>query len=186
MSEQPIKKIGIFCSGKNDIKQEYIDIMTTILNKIDKEKVGLVYGGGNVGLMGVIRQVFTGKIISSNIECFVDKNAEAPRDDYIFENICQRQSKIIELSDMFLVLPGGFGTLYECLEVITKNQIGEHSKKIIIFNYKGVFNPLFNQINILRNEGFIKHQLHHYNIMFLTEDDIEILVDYINKPIELH
>jgi uncharacterized protein (TIGR00730 family) len=178
---ETLKKLGIFCSGKNDIKQEYIDIVTSILQKINIAKVGLVYGGGNVGLMGIIRQVFTGKIISSNIECFIDKNPEAVKDDYVFENICQRQSKIIELSDIFLVLPGGFGTLYECLEVITKNQIGEHSKKIIIFNYKGLFNPLFEQITILRNEGFIKNPLYHYNIIFLTEFDIDILIDFIHE-----
>ena len=179
-----MKTVGIFCSGKTGIKQEYVDIISNILKQIDIERVGLAYGGGNVGLMGVIREVFTGKIISSNLERFVDKQPDAPKDDYIFQNICDRQNKLIELSDMFLVLPGGFGTLYECLEVITKNQIGEHSKKVIIFNYKGVFNPLIDQITILQNEGFIKHPLYYYNVTFLTENDIEILVDMINKPID--
>jgi uncharacterized protein (TIGR00730 family) len=178
-----IKRIGIFCSGKNDIKQEYIDIVSSILNRIDTEKIGLVYGGGNVGLMGVIRQVFNGSITSSNLECFRDKSVDTPKDDYIFQNISQRQSKLIELSDMFLVLPGGFGTLYECLEVITKSQIGEHSKKTVIFNYKGIFNPLVEQITVLQNEGFIKKQLHQYNVVFLTESDIDILIDLIHQPI---
>ena len=84
---------------------------------------------------------------------------------------------------MFLVLPGGFGTLYECLEVITKSQIGEHSKKTVIFNYKGIFNPLVEQITVLQNEGFIKKPLHQYNVIFLTESDIDILIDLIHQPI---
>ena len=59
-----------------------------------------------IDIMGVIWKIFTSKIISSNLECFIDKNTEVPRDEYIFENINQRQSKIIELSDMFVVLLG--------------------------------------------------------------------------------
>ena len=110
-----LKHIGIFCSGKYDIKQEYIDIVSTILRKIDTSKIALVYGGGNVGLMGVLRQVDNGKIISSNVGLFITDSTSTPTDDYVFDTISQRQSKIIELSDMFLVFPGGFGTLYEFL-----------------------------------------------------------------------
>ena len=61
---------------------------------------------------------------------------EGDGDDYVFDNISDRQSKLIELADLMLVLTGGFGTMYECLEAITKNQIREISKKIIIFNFK--------------------------------------------------
>ena len=181
MVNNELKKVGIFCSGKTDMKPEYIEIVSSILQKINPKKVALVYGGGNVGLMGIIRQAFTGKIISSNLRCFVDKSDEAIKDDYVFDTISERQSKLIELSDMFLVFPGGFGTIYECLEVITKNQIGEHSKKIVIFNYKGLFDHLYQQINVLQNEGFIKNPLYYYNIIFLTENDIDTLLDYIHE-----
>ena len=138
-----LKKVGIFCSGKTDMKQEYISIVSSILQKIDTEKIALVYGGGHVGLMGVIRDVYKGKIISSNLTKFVNNNSETIEDDFVFEKISDRQSKLIDLSDMFIVFPGGFGTMYECLEVITKNQIGEHFKKIIIFNYNGLYNNTY-------------------------------------------
>jgi uncharacterized protein (TIGR00730 family) len=175
------KKVGIFCSGKTDMKQEYISIISSILQKIDTEKIALVYGGGHIGLMGVIRDVYKGKIISSNLTKFINNNSETIEDDFVFEKISDRQSKLIDLSDMFIVFPGGFGTMYECLEVITKNQIGEHSKKIIIFNYNGLYNYLQEQFNVLRNEGFIKNSIDFYNIVFLTENDIDLLVNYIHE-----
>jgi uncharacterized protein (TIGR00730 family) len=175
------KKIGIFCSGKTDMKQEYISIVSSILQKIDTEKIALVYGGGHVGLMGLIRDVYKGKIISSNLTKFLNNNSETIEDDYVFEKISDRQSKLIDLSDMFIVFPGGFGTMYECLEVITKNQIGEHFKKIIIFNYNGLYNHMRDQFNVLCNEGFIKNPLDFYNIVFLTENDIDLLVNYIHE-----
>ncbi len=176
-----LKRVGIFCSGKNDIQQKYVDVVSNILKKIDTSKTALVYGGGNVGLMGVIRQAFSGTVISSNLHCFIDPNPNAPKDDYLFDNITDRQSKLIELSDMFLVFPGGFGTLFECLEVITKNQIGEISKKIIIFNFNGIYDSLVDLFSKLRNEGFVKKPLHQYNIIFLTENDIDILIDIIHE-----
>ena len=180
MSDIQLKKIGIFCSGKTDMKDEYVSIVSSILQKIDTEKIALVYGGGHVGLMGVIRDVYTGKVISSNLTKFVN-NAENMQDDFVFEKISDRQSKLIDLSDMFIVFPGGFGTMYECLEVITKNQIGEHSKKIIIFNYKGLYNHLHEQFQRLCQEGFIKNPLFFYNIVFLTENDIDELINYIHE-----
>jgi len=181
MVNDDFKKIGIFCSGKAGMKEEYVSIVTNILQKIDTNKIAIVYGGGHVGLMGIIRDVYKGKIISSNLHTFINNNLESVEDDYIFEKISDRQSKLIELSDMFIVFPGGFGTMYECLEVITKNQIGEHFKKIIIFNYKGLFNYLQEQFKLLISEGFIKNPLYHYNIVFLTENDINILIDFIHE-----
>ena len=72
MVNTELKKVGIFCSGKTDMKPEYIDIVSSILQTINPEKVALVYGGGNVGLMGLIRESYTGKIISSNLRCFIN------------------------------------------------------------------------------------------------------------------
>ena len=77
----------------------------------------------------------------------------------------------IQLADVLLVLPGGFGTLYECLETITKNQIREISKKIIIFNYNHIYDHLLAQIEVLQREGFVKNTVESYNIIVLTTVD---------------
>ena len=174
-----MKILTIFCSGKNGVKQEYLDEVKTLVNSFNTEKITIAYGGGNVGLMGVVNYTYKakgGKLITSNIKKFM---VDGYPDDYIFDNITERQSKLIELGDIFLALPGGFGTIYELLEVITKNQIEEISKPVYIYNYKGVYDNLVRLIIDLQNEGFVKHDLDWYKIRVFT--DPKELVDAINK-----
>jgi uncharacterized protein (TIGR00730 family) len=158
--------LTVFCSGKHDLKQDYIDEIDTLIKSIDSSVVTIVYGGGTVGLMGVVRNAFSGKIITSNMNIFKDDKYE---DDYLFDNITERQKKLVDLGDAYLILPGGFGTLYELLEVITKNQIGEASKPIFVYNYKGIYDNLLLQITKLQEEGFIKHSLEHYKLFIHTD-----------------
>jgi uncharacterized protein (TIGR00730 family) len=174
-----MKILTIFCSGKNGVKQEYLDEIKTLVNSFDTEKITIAYGGGNVGLMGTVSDTYKakgGKLITSNIKKFT---VDGYPDDYIFDNITERQSKLIELGDAFLALPGGFGTLYELLEVITKNQIEEISKPVYIYNYNGIYDNLVKLINDLQNEGFVKHDLDWYKVLFFK--DPKELVDTINN-----
>ena len=170
--------LTIFCSGKNDLKQEYVEATQNLVSQIDIEKYRITYGGGSVGLMGTVRDTFKnrgGTVITSNLKQFV----EGDSDDYVFDNISDRQSKLIELADLMLVLTGGFGTMYECLEAITKNQICEISKKVIIFNFNHIYDHLLAQIAILQKEGFIKNTLDYYNIVVLTT--VDEVVEYLEK-----
>ena len=170
--------IGIFCSGKNDLKPEYVETTRELVSRIDIAKYRIVYGGGRIGLMGTVRDTFKSKggtIITSNLKQFV----EGDDDDYVFDNISDRQSKLIQLADVLLVLPGGFGTLYECLETITKNQIREISKKIIIFNYNHIYDHLLAQIEVLQREGFVKNTVESYNIIVLTT--VDEVSDYLER-----
>ena len=174
-----MKILTIFCSGKNGVRQEYLDEIKTLVNSFDTDKITIAYGGGNVGLMGTVSDTYKakgGKLITSNIKKFT---VEGYPDDYIFDNITERQSKLIELGDAFLALPGGFGTIYELLEVITKNQIEEISKPIYIYNYKGIYDNLFRLIADLQNEGFVKHDLDWYKVRFFT--DPKELINELNK-----
>lgn len=170
--------IGIFCSGKNDLKPEYVQTTQNLISRIDIAKYRIVYGGGQIGLMGTVRDTFKSKggtLITSNLKQFVSSEG----DDYVFDNISDRQSKLIQLSEVLLVLPGGFGTLYECLETITKNQIREISKKIIIFNYNHIYDHLLAQISVLQEEGFIKNTVESYNIVVLTT--VNEVVKYLER-----
>lgn len=162
--------LTVFCSGKHELKQDYIDEVNKLVMLLDSSKIAIVYGGGTVGLMGVVRNAFSGKIITSNMHIFKDNKNE---DDYLFDNITERQKKLVDLGNAFLILPGGFGTLFELLEVITKNQIGEANKPIFIFNYKGIYDNLLLQIKRLQEECFIKHSLEHYKISIHT-DKVEL------------
>lgn len=170
--------LTVFCSGKNDLKQEYVEATKNLVSRIDIAKYRIVYGGGRIGLMGTVRDTFKSKggtIITSNLKQFV----EGDGDDYVFDNISDRQSKLIQLADVLLVLPGGFGTLYECLETITKNQIREISKKIIIFNYNHLYDHLLTQIEVLQREGFVKNTVKSYNIIVLTT--VDEVSDYLER-----
>ncbi len=170
--------LTIFCSGKHDLKPEYTEATQNLISRIDIEKYRITYGGGSIGLMGTVRDTFKnrgGTIITSNLEQFV----EGEGDDYVFDNISDRQSKLIELADLMLVLTGGFGTIYECLEAITKNQIREISKKVIIFNFNHIYDHLLAQIAVLQKEGFIKNTLDYYNIVVLTT--VDEVVEYLEK-----
>jgi len=174
-----MKILTIFCSGKIGVKQEYLEEIQTLVNSFDTKKITIAYGGGNVGLMGIVNDTYKakgGKLITSNIKKFM---VDGYPDDYIFDNITERQSKLIELGDVFLALPGGFGTIYELLEVITKNQIEEISKSVYIYNYKGIYDNLMRLINDLQKEGFIKHELEWYKIRVFT--DPKELVDALNN-----
>ena len=174
-----MKILTIFCSGKNGVKQEYLDEIKTLVNSFDTEKITIAYGGGNVGLMGIVSDTYKekgGKLITSNIKKFT---VDGYPDDYIFDNITERQSKLIELGDIFLALPGGFGTLFELFEVITKNQIGEASKPVLIYNFNNSYDYLILAIKKLMEEKFIKHNLENYKIEIFTNSDE--LSNRINK-----
>jgi len=174
-----MKILTIFCSGKIGVKQEYLEEVKTLINLFDTKKITIAYGGGNVGLMGTVSDTYKakgGKLITSNIKKFT---VDGYPDDYIFDNITERQSKLIELGDVFLALPGGFGTIYELLEVITKNQIDEISKPVYIYNYKGIYDNFMRLIDDLQKEGFIKHDLEWYNIQVFT--DPKELVDALHN-----
>ena len=163
--------LTVFCSGKTNLKQEYIEEVEKLIKNIDINKITIAYGGGDVGLMGTVRNSFLsigGNIITSNVYRFV---VEGIRDDYLFESIDDRQKKLIELGDAYLALPGGFGTMFELLEVITKNQIGEQNKPIFIFNFHNIYDKLLEEIERLQEEGFIKHELEYYKIYVYTEGE---------------
>jgi hypothetical protein len=173
------KTVTFFCSGKTDLKEEYILEIESLIKKININTINIAYGGGRVGLMGVVRDSYVsigGTVISSNLEKF--KNNDIV-DDYLYDNIDQRQKKLVELGDAYVILPGGFGTLFELFEVITKNQIGEASKPVLIYNFNNSYDYLILAIEKLMEEKFIKHNFANYKIEIFTNSDE--LSNRINK-----
>jgi uncharacterized protein (TIGR00730 family) len=168
-----LKKINLstFCSSKQNLNPIYYSQVKNVIKQLNPSKYNIVYGGGSNGIMGTVRNTWLeidGTIISSNINRFVEANIN---DDYIFDNIIDRQKKLVELGDGYLVFPGGYGTHYETLEVITKNDIREASKPIFILNTNGIFDNFIKQIDILIKEGFITNEFNKLNIFVESEPD---------------
>lgn len=175
------KKINLstFCSSKSNLDSKYYLQTHQLISNLNPLKFNIVYGGGSIGIMGTVRKSWLevgGTIISSNIIKFVEPDIT---DDYLFDNIIDRQKKLVDLGDGYLVFPGGYGTHYETLEVITKNDIGEASKPVFILNINGVFDNFIAQINLLIKEKFITRDFTKLNIF--VESEPEKLIERINN-----
>jgi uncharacterized protein (TIGR00730 family) len=173
--------LTVFCSSKSNLNPVYYFQVEKTIELLEASKFNIVYGGGTGGIMGTVRFIWINKknpgtIISSNINKFVESGIQ---DDFLFDNIIDRQKKLVELGQGYLVFPGGYGTHYETLEVITKNDIGEASKPVFILNTNGIFDGLTGHIQKLIEEGFITRDFVKLNIF--VESEPYKLVERINS-----
>jgi uncharacterized protein (TIGR00730 family) len=175
MEEMKKNNLSTFCSSKSNLNPKYYHQTHLLVSNLNPSKFNIVYGGGTAGIMGTVRKSWLevgGTIISSNVARFVEPGIT---DDYLFDNIIDRQKKLVDLGDGYLVFPGGYGTHYETLEVITKNDIGEASKPVFILNIDGIFDNFIAQINLLISEGFITRNFVKLNIFVESEPEKLIL-----------
>lgn len=171
--------LSVFCSSKPNLNPIYYSQVEKTIKLLNSNSFNIVYGGGSVGIMGTVRKTWIekyGSIISSNTYKFAEPDII---DDYIFDNIIDRQKKLVELGNGYLIFAGGYGTHYETLEVITKNDVGESSKPIFILNTNGIFDNFILQMNKLIQEGFITRDFKKLNIF--VESEPEKLIMKINN-----
>ena len=124
---------------------------------------GIVYGGGHVGLMGIVADAAmkAGGEVIGVIPRFMEKSEQAHEgvtELILVDTMHQRKQRMHELSDAVIVLPGGFGTLDELFELLTWRQIGLHTQPIGLLNAFGFYDALLAQIGHMRKEGFLHGQ----------------------------
>ena len=146
-------KIAFFCSARDNIRCQYekevLDFLKEIESKINFTHV--VYGGGDQGLMGTVYNFFKGKkvIESHNLEKWrFDENP----DENLYTSILKRQKMLLLNSDMYVILPGGFGTLSEFFDAIILNEIEHKNKPIVVYNCDGYYNKLIDLVNDMIRE----------------------------------
>jgi uncharacterized protein (TIGR00730 family) len=149
----------VYCASSNNIALEYMEAGTQLGREIALQGHSLVYGGGNIGLMGIVaRAVHTegGKVIGVIPQALYEREvAYTAADELIItQDMRDRKAKMDELADVFIALPGGFGTLEELIEVITARSIGFHQKPIYILNINGFYDPLLSLFAHFHAEGF--------------------------------
>lgn len=178
-----MKSICVFCGSSMGKGFEYRQGAMALAEIILEKKLTLIYGGSNVGLMQILADDVLaggGEVIGVMPRMLVEKEVahQGLSKMYIVETMSERKSLMVELSDAFIAMPGGFGTLDELAEVITYNQLRLTDKPIGILNIAGFFDPLLSFFDHITEEGFLRHE-HRQNL--IVDAHVENLIMKMNE-----
>jgi uncharacterized protein (TIGR00730 family) len=156
-----MRRVCVFCGSSVGVKPAYQDAARAMGKLLAARGIGLVYGGGAVGLMGVIADAALqagAEVIGVIPQALFDREIGhgGVTDLRIVDSMHTRKAMMAELSDAFIALPGGVGTFEEFFEAITWTQLGLHRKPCGLLNVDGFYTPLALFIDQAVSEGFIK------------------------------
>ena len=178
-----MKRICVFCGSNAGHDARYRAEAEALGRLLASRGIELVYGGGNVGLMGVIADACLGAggtVIGVIPEALIGKEVAGRVVDHrgltrleVVDSMHTRKARMAELADGFIALPGGFGTFEEFCEVLTWGQLGFHVKPMGLLNVNGFYDPLLALFEHAVAEGFLREE---NRAMALAADDIESLL----------
>jgi uncharacterized protein (TIGR00730 family) len=171
--------ICVFCGSASGRAPTYTAAARELGQLLAKRGIGLVYGGGNVGLMGELADAVLdagGRAIGVIPQQLVDREIAhgGLTELHVVENLHQRKALMAELADAFLTLPGGVGTMEELFEVWSWGRLGLHSKPCGLLNVNGYFDSLRTLTDQMVTEGFLEPV---HRELLLIEEQPSVLLD---------
>lgn len=160
MQATPLHSLAVFCGSKNGNNPLYTQHAVGLGKLLVQYHITLIYGGGNVGIMGTIADTVMnngGKAIGVIPKVLVDweRQHNALSELLVVDDMHSRKKKMYELCDAAVILPGGFGTLDELFEMLTWNQLSIHDKQIFILNSGDYYHHLIAHIDRMQEENFL-------------------------------
>lgn len=155
------KTVCVYCGSSDGAREEYRSAARELGNALVELNYRLVYGGGHVGLMGIIADaVLTagGEVVGVIPQWLVDREVahRGLTRLHVVETMHQRKQMMAEMADAFVALPGGYGTLDELCEVLGWAQLGLHRKPIVLLDVADYWQPLFATLDHAVSEGFLR------------------------------
>lgn len=152
--------VCIFCGSSSGNRNDYAEAAMEIGSLIHESGSSLIYGGGNIGLMGIVADevMKLGGNVIGVIPDFLLQREVAHKGITQLEVVSSmhdRKRRMADLADAFIAMPGGWGTLDELAEILTWKQLGLIQASVGLLNTKGYFNPLIQQMQIMTDEGFL-------------------------------
>jgi uncharacterized protein (TIGR00730 family) len=179
---QRLKSVCVFCGSAVGKRAEYGEAAGAFGRMLAERGIRLVYGAGNVGLMGVVADAALaagGEVIGVIPQMLVDRELAHPGTDLrIVTSMHERKALMAELAEAFVALPGGLGTYEELFEVLTWGQLGIHAKPVGCLNVAGYFEPLARMVEHAVEEGFLRREQRGLLVM---EDGGERLLERLEK-----
>ena len=179
-----MRTICVFCGSQSGADARYRHAAVELGNLLAQRGLGLVYGGGHLGLMGAVAD--TVMAAGGTVTGVIPKPMTAERDVahdtvtelHVVSGMHERKTLMASLSDAFIALPGGYGTLEEWFEVIAWAQLGIHRKPIGLLNVAGYFDALLSFVDHTIAEGFVKSR---YRGLFVTAEQPPALLDALQR-----
>ncbi|WP_265945555.1 TIGR00730 family Rossman fold protein [Dechloromonas sp. A34] len=189
-----MKRICVFCGSNAGHDARYRAEAEALGRLLAARGIELVYGGGNVGLMGAVADACLaagGTVIGVIPETLLGKEVAGRHVDHraltrleVVDSMHTRKARMAELADGFIALPGGFGTFEEFCEILTWGQLGFHVKPMGLLNVNGFYDPLLALFDHAVGEGFLREQ---NRAMALADDDmvrlLEAMAAYRPEPV---
>lgn len=178
-----MKRIVVFCGSSLGFNPVYKNAAITLGNYLVREGIELVYGGGKIGMMGVLSDTIlekNGKVIGV-IPKLLEKEEvihHGVEEMIVCKKMSERKVIMSKLVDGYLTLPGGFGTLDELFEALTLNQLQIEQKPVGLLNINGFFDAILLQIDTMVAEGYIKPE--NKNLL-IVDDTVEGIMHKMNQ-----
>jgi len=178
---QPVRQVQrlcVFCGSSSGARPLYAEAAAQLGRELAKSKIAVVFGGGRVGLMGILADSVLsagGQAIGVMPRALVEKEIAhtSLTELHVVESMHQRKALMADLADAFLLLPGGFGSWEEFFEVVTWLQLGIHSKPCAVLNVAGYYDTLLSLTSHALKEGFLRSA--HKEMLIVEEDPVRLL-----------
>ena len=179
------KRICVFCGSSEGTKPAYAEAAIAAGQLLASRQVGIVYGGAKVGLMGAVANaalVAGGEVFGVIPEKLVNYEIahSGVTELFVVESMHARKGMMGHLSQAFLVLPGGWGTLEETFEVLTWTQLGYHHKPIGLLNVEGFYDHLLAHADRAVEEGFLRPE---HRALLIDADEPERLLEELENVV---
>jgi len=173
-----MKRVCVFCGSNAGVRAAYAEAARALARHLVKLGMGIVYGGGNVGLMGIVAETAMregGKVIGVIPQALFEKEVghRGITELRIVGSMHERKALMADLADGFIAMPGGWGTFDEFCEILTWAQLGLHRKPCGVLNVEGYYDTLLAMFDHSVAEGFLKAE---YRPMVLASSEPEDLV----------
>ena len=174
-----MKRICVFCGSSPGAEPEYLETARRLGQALVQRKIGLVYGGARVGIMGEIAKTvheLNGEVIGVIPRDLFEKEVAfvGLSDLRVVESMHERKALMAELSDGFIALPGGLGTIEEFFEVLTWGQLNFHQKPCGLLNVAHYYDRLLEFLDVMLDQQFIDAD---HRQMVLVEENPDVLLE---------
>lgn len=178
-----MKNVLLFCGSSKGNDQQIVDMAYALGKYMAENNYRLIYGGGNVGLMGIIANSVMqngGEVIGIIPEFLMVREVGHVdvTEFYVVKSMHERKALMCDKADIIIAIPGGFGTFDELFEMLTWLQLGLHTKPIGLLNFNGFFDLLLKQLDHMVEKGFLRPS--NRDLILVKEDYIEMM-EALNK-----